>query len=87
MLWLFNYETHLCLSLHVLISGEELLSLSLTSSVGTESGLSELEGSLQGSSSTDLDKLDNASLVWSETSDLFHDFTNHGVPVERLQVQ
>ncbi len=38
-----NYETHLCLSLHVLISGEKLLALSLASSMSTESGLSELE--------------------------------------------
>jgi len=82
VLWLFNYETHLCLSLHVLISCEELLSLSLTSSVSSESGLSELERSLQGSGSADLDELDDASLVWSETSNLLHDLTDHGVPGE-----
>lgn len=79
-----NYETHLRLSLHVLVSGEELLSLSLASSVGTESGLSELEGSLQSSGSTDLDELDDAALIGGETSDLLHDLTDHGVPKEGL---
>ena len=86
VLWLFNYETHLRLSLHVLISGEKLLSLGLTSSVSSESGLSELEGSLQGSGSADLDELNNASLVWSETSNLLHDLADHGVPGERIRV-
>jgi hypothetical protein len=87
VLWLFNYETHLCISLHVLISGEELLSLSLASSVSSESGLSELEGSLQGSGSSDLDELNDASLVWSETSDLLHDLADHGVPGVKIQVE
>ena len=80
----FNYETHLRLSLHVLVSGEELFTLSLTSSMGSKSGLSELEGSLQSGGSTDLNKLNNAALVWGETSDLLHDLTDHGVPRLRL---
>jgi hypothetical protein len=49
--------------------------------VGSKSGLSELERSLQSSGRTDLDELENSALIWSETSDLLHDLTNDSVPV------
>ena len=57
-----------------------MLSLGLTSSVCSKSGLSELEGSLQGGGGTDLDELYDASLIGGESSDLLHNLTDYGVP-------
>lgn len=45
-----------------------------------ESGLSELERSLQSSGRSDLDQLENSALIWSESSDLLHNLANDGVP-------
>lgn len=57
-----------------------MLSLSLASSVSSESGLSELKRSLERSGRSDLDKLNDSALIWSETSNLLHDLTDDGVP-------
>ena len=85
MVCVIIYETHsLSLSLHVLVGAEKLLSLGLASSVSSKSGLSELEGSLQGGGRTDLDQLDNSALIRGETSDLLHDLANDSVPTSGM---
>ena len=57
-----------------------MLSLGLASSVGSESGLSELKRSLKSSGRSDLDELNDSALIGGETSNLLHDLTNDGVP-------
>ena len=72
--------TTICLlAAEVLESLDELVTLALGAELSAETGLGELDGSLEGARGADLDEFHHVSLVRGEAGDFADDFADEGL--------